>query len=93
MIPKSGYRFPVCAKPEQPLVSRRDAAAAEGRSEKIMLEQQAKAKRQFNLIPFRFGHTSRKPAENTRVPARLDLSAAAANFSPRCCDDNGPDIN
>jgi hypothetical protein len=35
MIPKSGYRFPAFAKP---------ASAGEGRSEKIMLKQQAKAK-------------------------------------------------
>jgi hypothetical protein len=35
MIPKSGNRFPAFAKP---------ASAGEGRSEKIMLKQQSKAK-------------------------------------------------
>jgi hypothetical protein len=34
MIPKSGYRFPAFAKP---------ASAGEGRSEKIMLNQNARA--------------------------------------------------
>jgi hypothetical protein len=43
MIPKSGYRFPACAKPSQLLVRSFDASAGEGRSEKIMLKQQAKA--------------------------------------------------
>jgi hypothetical protein len=35
MIPKSGRRFPAFAKP---------ASAAEGRSEKIMLKQNARAR-------------------------------------------------
>jgi hypothetical protein len=70
MIPKSGYRFPACAKRCQRLVLSVDASAGEGRSEKIMLEQQAKAKWRFNLIPFRFSYTSRKPVEKTRVPVR-----------------------
>jgi hypothetical protein len=48
--------------------------AGEGRSEKIMLKQQAKAKWRFNLIPFRFSHTSGKPVEKTRVPVRLRSS-------------------
>jgi hypothetical protein len=39
MIPKSGYRFPACAKPCQRLVVAVDASAGEGRSEKIMLKQ------------------------------------------------------
>jgi hypothetical protein len=43
MIPKSGYRFPACAKPSQCPVRSFDASAGEGRSEKIMLKQQAKA--------------------------------------------------
>jgi hypothetical protein len=43
MIPKSGYRFPACAKPfNQPFI-RLDASAGEGRSEKIMLKQRAEA--------------------------------------------------
>jgi hypothetical protein len=36
MIPKSGYRFPACAKP---------ASAGEGRSEKIMLKDQNQARK------------------------------------------------
>jgi hypothetical protein len=44
MIPKSGYRFPACAKPRQPLAVSFDASAGEARSEKIMLNQQPKAK-------------------------------------------------
>ncbi|HEY2244585.1 MAG: hypothetical protein WAV38_03385 [Xanthobacteraceae bacterium] len=44
MIPKSGYRFPACAKPWLPIAVPFDASAGEGRSEKIMLRQQAKAK-------------------------------------------------
>jgi hypothetical protein len=44
MIPKSGYRFPACAKPSQFRVLSFEASAGEGRSEKIMLKQQAKAK-------------------------------------------------
>jgi len=36
MIPKSGDRFPACAKPHQRLVSSLDASAGEGRSDKIM---------------------------------------------------------
>jgi hypothetical protein len=43
MIPKSGCRFPAWAKPVQPLALALDASAGEGRSEKIMLKQQAKA--------------------------------------------------
>jgi hypothetical protein len=37
MIPKSGYRFPACAKPWHGLVVWTNASAGEGRSEKIML--------------------------------------------------------
>jgi hypothetical protein len=55
MIPKSGYRFPACAKPSQRLVSSFDASAGEGRSEKVMLKQQAEAKCQINQKSFRFG--------------------------------------
>jgi hypothetical protein len=40
-----GNRFPACAKPRQPFAVLYDASAGEGRSEKIMLKQQAKAKR------------------------------------------------
>jgi hypothetical protein len=39
MIPKSGHRFPACAKPRQLVVRSFDASAGEGRSEKIMREQ------------------------------------------------------
>jgi hypothetical protein len=43
MIPKSGRRFPACAKPRLPLVVPVEASAGEGRSEKTMLKQHAKA--------------------------------------------------
>jgi hypothetical protein len=39
MIPKSGNRFPACAKPWQPFALLLDASAGEGRSEKIILKQ------------------------------------------------------
>jgi hypothetical protein len=39
MIPKSGNRFPACAKPKYRLVVSSDASAGEARSEKIMLEK------------------------------------------------------
>jgi hypothetical protein len=48
MIPKSGYRFPACAKPRHRFIVSFDASAGEGRSEKIMLKQQAKVKCRFN---------------------------------------------
>jgi hypothetical protein len=54
MIPKSGYRFPACAKPRQRLCARLEASAGEGRSEKIMLKEQTKAKCRFNQKSFRF---------------------------------------
>jgi hypothetical protein len=41
MIPKSGNRFPACAKPRQTFVLPFDASAGEGRSEKIMLKQKS----------------------------------------------------
>jgi hypothetical protein len=37
MIPKSGHRFPACAKPWRELALWTNASAGEGRSEKIML--------------------------------------------------------
>jgi len=43
MIPKSGYRFPACAKPLQRFVTWFDASAGEARSEKIMLEEEVRA--------------------------------------------------
>jgi hypothetical protein len=43
MIPKSGNRFPACAKPWHRFVVLFDASAGEGRSEKIMLKQKARA--------------------------------------------------
>jgi hypothetical protein len=42
MIPKSGSRFPACAKPRQAFVVPFDASAGEGRSDKIMLKEKAK---------------------------------------------------
>jgi len=39
MIPKSGYRFPACAKPLALFVVLLDASTGEGRSEEIMLQQ------------------------------------------------------
>jgi hypothetical protein len=39
MIPKSGSRFPACAKPVASFGIRLDASAGEGRSQPIMLEQ------------------------------------------------------
>jgi hypothetical protein len=39
MIPKSGCRFPACAKPRQGSTIRLNASAGEARSEKIMLKQ------------------------------------------------------
>jgi hypothetical protein len=39
MIPKSGNRFPACAKPFARSVVWLDASAGEGRSEKIMLKK------------------------------------------------------
>jgi hypothetical protein len=44
MMPKSGNWFSASAKPWQRLVLSVNASAGEGRSEKIMLKQQAKAK-------------------------------------------------
>jgi hypothetical protein len=38
-MPKSGYRFPACAKPRRTFVVPFDASAGEGRSEKIMIKQ------------------------------------------------------
>jgi hypothetical protein len=39
MIPKSGNRFPACAKPWHEIIVWLDASAGEGRSEKIMLQE------------------------------------------------------
>ena len=39
MIPKSGHRFPACAKLRHRFVVSFDASAGEGRSGKIMLKQ------------------------------------------------------
>jgi hypothetical protein len=38
MIPKSGNRFPACAKPVAMFVVLLDASAGEAKSEKIMLQ-------------------------------------------------------
>jgi hypothetical protein len=43
MIPKSGNRFPACAKPLARLVVWLDASAGEGRSEKIMRQENKSA--------------------------------------------------
>jgi hypothetical protein len=42
MNPKSGYRFPACAKPMARFVVWIEASAGEARSEKIMLQQELK---------------------------------------------------
>jgi hypothetical protein len=47
MIPKSGCRFPACAKLPQLMAVSFDASAGEARSDKIMLIEKAKAKRRF----------------------------------------------
>jgi hypothetical protein len=43
MIRKSGHRFPACAKHWQGFVEPLDTSAGEARSEKIMLNQNARA--------------------------------------------------
>jgi hypothetical protein len=48
MIPKSGYRFPACAKPRDRFVVSFDASAGEGKSEKIM--------RQIKMVGARVTH-------------------------------------
>jgi hypothetical protein len=65
MIPKSGHRFPACAKPRQPLAVSFDASAGEARSEKIMLKQQAKTKCRINQKSFRF--SGYEPAYNAII--------------------------
>jgi hypothetical protein len=51
MIPKSGYRFPACVTPSATVCDvRLGASAGEGRSEKIMLKQQAKAKQNHSAF-------------------------------------------
>jgi hypothetical protein len=42
MVPKSGNRFPACARPVACFVVSLDASAGEGRSEKIMLQEYAR---------------------------------------------------
>jgi hypothetical protein len=49
MIPKSGYRFPACAKPFAQFVAWVDASAGEGRSDNIMLQDNLK--RDDEVIP------------------------------------------
>jgi hypothetical protein len=44
MIRKSGYRFPACAKPVARIFVWLDASAGETRSEKIMRQQEVKAR-------------------------------------------------
>jgi hypothetical protein len=79
MIQKTGCRFPACAKFSQSQIIQSDASAGEDRSEKIMLEQQAKAKSLFYVKPFRFsegrtamttGHHSVPASRRFRIPHR-----------------------
>jgi hypothetical protein len=53
MIPKSGNRFPACAKPWHRLALSVGASAGEGRSEKIMLKN--KSRRNENSTQSHFG--------------------------------------
>jgi hypothetical protein len=48
MIPKSGDRFPACAKPWIGFVTWLSASAGEGRSEKIMLNHKTQTMIRFN---------------------------------------------
>src|SRR5438105_1179984 len=82
MIPKKlalgldpwvGTGFP-CAKPWQPFALSFDAAAGEGRSEKIMLKQQAKAKGLLNLKPFRFKPPAARPPLSRHKVRRHQIS-------------------
>jgi pyroglutamyl-peptidase len=57
MIPKSGYRFPACAKHQKNLVTPRYASAGEGRSEKIMRKQT----RAMRIVIAGFGPFPRAP--------------------------------
>ncbi len=50
MIPKTGNRFPACAKPGQPLVPLFEASAGEGRSDKIMRKHETRMIPKFNRI-------------------------------------------
>jgi hypothetical protein len=53
MIPKSGYRFPACAKPLLTFVRSFDASAGEGRSEKVMRKQNSmipKSARSYGVL-------------------------------------------
>jgi hypothetical protein len=58
MIPKSGNRFPACAKPLQRFALSFDASAGEGRSEKIMRKQNVKDAWRFNSIA---SHSTENP--------------------------------
>jgi hypothetical protein len=99
MIPKSGYRFSACAKPLLTLVCSFDASASEGRSEKIMLKQQAKAKCRFNqnhfalaslIMPDRRGCKAKRRRLQSRAaavakPSALWHSLAAVPVMPKLC--------
>jgi hypothetical protein len=52
MRPKSGHRFPACAKARHRFVVSFDASAGEGRSENIMLKQKINAKA-HSILSFR----------------------------------------
>jgi hypothetical protein len=71
MTPKSGPPFPACAKPWHRFVVLFDASAGEGRSEKIMLSQKAKAKWQLNVRSFRFGVGLTRCADLFNPKARI----------------------
>jgi hypothetical protein len=83
MIPKSGHRFPACAKPWHRFVVLFDASAGQrvrpevagpmtssARSEKIMLSQKAKAK-WLNVRSFRFGVGLTRSADLFNPKARI----------------------
>jgi hypothetical protein len=64
MIAKSGYRFPACAKPLSAIRLSFYASAGEGRSEKIMLKQQAKYR--IDEKSFRFSGDHEKISKGSR---------------------------
>jgi hypothetical protein len=71
MIPKGENRLPACADPWHRFVVLFDASAGEGRSEKIMLSQKAKAKWQLNVRSFRFGVGLTRSADLFNPKARI----------------------
>jgi hypothetical protein len=55
MIPKSGNRFPACAKPAVEFIVWLDASVGEGRSEKIMRQERISSMRARALFAIMFG--------------------------------------